>query len=87
MDSKHGKTAEGVALGACIKSARARTGFRQEELAAKAGVGTSTLRQIEAGSATGTSIFTIFRILDAANASLEDLHPVFESSRTGQRSP
>lgn len=75
------KSAEGVALGECLRSARTRAGLRQEDLARLVGMGTSTLRQIESGNATGTSIFTVFGILKAAGAPLAELDSVYSAAR------
>lgn len=75
--SAEGKSAAGVALATCVSSARHAAHLSQEDLASAAGIGTSTLRQIESGNATGTSIFTVFRLLSAAGGSLEALDDAF----------
>lgn len=75
--SAEGKSAAGVALATCVTSARHAAHLSREELARAAGIGTSTLRQIESGSATGTSIFTVFRLLSAAGSPLEALDDAF----------
>lgn len=75
--SVEGKSAAGEALATCVSSARRAAHLSQEELARAAGIGTSTLRQIESGNATGTSIFTVFRLLSAAGSSLEALDDAF----------
>lgn len=75
--STEGKSAAGVALAACVSSARHAAHLSQEDLARAAGIGTSTLRQIESGKATGTSIFIVFRLLSAAGSSLESLDDAF----------
>lgn len=85
--AEQGKSAEGVALGECLRSARARAGLRQEDLARLVGIGTSTLRQIESGNATGTSIFTVFRLLEAAGASLPALDKVFSATASTRPTP
>lgn len=86
MISDIGNLTAGAALGACVRSARLAVGLSQEDLARRAGVGTSTLRQIESGSATGTSIFTVFRILDACGAPLTSLEAVFAATVTDEGS-
>lgn len=75
--STEGKAAAGVALASCVSSARHAAHLSQEDLARAAGIGTSTLRQIESGNATGTSIFTVFRLLSATGSSLEALDDAF----------
>ncbi|WP_352230699.1 helix-turn-helix transcriptional regulator [Agromyces sp. NBRC 114283] len=71
------KVRAGAALGECVRGARRAAGLRQEDLARKAGVGTSTLRLIESGSATGTSLFAIFRLLQACGVPLAALEDVY----------
>lgn len=77
-----GKTAAGEALAACVSSARHAAHLSQEELARAAGIGTSTLRQIESGKATGTSIFAVFRLLAASGSGLEALDAAFHAVLT-----
>ena len=80
--SVKGKSAAGEALAACVSSARRAAHLSQEDLARAAGIGTSTLRQIESGKATGTSIFIVFRLLSAAGSSLEALGGAFAAATT-----
>ncbi|WP_189318472.1 hypothetical protein [Microbacterium oleivorans] len=42
------------------------------------------MRQTESGTATGTSIFTVFRIFDAASASLTDINDIFPTACAAQ---
>jgi len=72
-----GKSAASEALATCVSSARHAAHLSQEDLARAAGIGTSTLRQIESGKATGTSIFIVFRLLSAAGSSLDALDDAF----------
>lgn len=73
------KSAAGAALATCVSSARRAAHLSQEELARTAGIGTSTLRQIESGKATGTSVFTVFRLLAATGSTLDALDAAFDA--------
>lgn len=74
------KSAAGAALAACVSSARRAAHLSQEELARAVGIGTSTLRQIESGKATGTSVFTVFRLLAATGCTLDALEAAFHAA-------
>lgn len=58
------------ALGSAVRDARLRRGLTQEQVAASAGIGTSTLRQIEAGNAHGPSLFAVLRLVAALGEDL-----------------
>jgi transcriptional regulator with XRE-family HTH domain len=69
-----------VMLGECIARARRRKKLRQEDLARLVGIGTSTLRSIEKGTSTGTSVLTVLRLLAATDRDVADLGPILESA-------
>ena len=70
---EQGREASSRALGASVRSARTRSGLLQEQLAAAAGIGTSTLRQIEAGRAHGPNLFAVLKVLAAVGEPLDAL--------------
>lgn len=78
-----GKTRAGVALAACVVSARHSANLTQEQLARAVGIGTSTVRQIESGNANGTSITTVLRILLATETPLDALADVYAAASAG----
>lgn len=74
-------------LGRCVKRARESKGMRQEDLARIVGIGTSTLRGIERGTAQGTSVFTVLRLLAATDRDVSDLAPVMRSAAATSSAP
>lgn len=81
-------------LGAYVATARTRRGWRQQDLARRAGVHVNTVRNIEAGSA-GTGIGAYAAVLWAmglleqlgtvANPQLDREGLTLEAARTGER--
>lgn len=67
-----------IMLGQCIARARQDKKLRQEDLARLVGIGTSTLRSIEKGTSTGTSVLTVLRLLAATDRGVADLGPVLQ---------
>lgn len=59
-------------LGAKIQRVRKTKKMTQEELAAKIGVQSSTISNIEGGK-TDTSVYTIFKIAQALKVHIKDL--------------
>jgi FMN phosphatase YigB (HAD superfamily)/DNA-binding XRE family transcriptional regulator len=62
-----------VGLGKQLQSVRQKAGYTQQELCNKAEISYSTLAKIERGAIKAPSIFTIERIADTLNVSLDEL--------------
>lgn len=60
-------------LGQHLQAARVATGLTQQELCQKAGISYSTLAKIERGAIKSPSIFTIQRLAEVLNTSLDQL--------------
>lgn len=63
-------------LGRSIRAAREEAEKTQEELARAAGMGTSTLRSIEAGTAKGPSLYTVLNLLSVLGKDTSELDPL-----------
>lgn len=69
-------------LGAAVRSARTRRGLTQEALARGAHVGTSTLRQVEAGNASGPSLYAVLRLVAALGEDVDLLESTLDACRS-----
>ncbi|MGC3995167.1 MAG: helix-turn-helix domain-containing protein [Propionicimonas sp.] len=63
-------------LGTAIRARREGSGMTQEQLAARAGMGTSSLRKFEAGRASGVSVITVLRLLNVFDMPITSLEPL-----------
>jgi FMN phosphatase YigB (HAD superfamily)/DNA-binding Xre family transcriptional regulator len=60
-------------LGRHLQSARTAAGYTQQELCQRAGISYSTLAKIERGAIKSPSVFTIQRLCEVLNTSLDEL--------------
>src|SRR6188768_2470478 len=60
-------------LGRHLQSARVAAGFTQQELCQQAGISYSTLAKIERGAIKSPSVFTIQRLAEVLNTTLDGL--------------
>ena len=61
------------AVAARLRSMRERAGLSQEQLAARAGLATGTVRKIETGAVTEPGFFTVMTLLRILGARAEDI--------------
>lgn len=64
---------EEVALGQVVQNARKQAGLTQQELCEKASISYSTLAKIERGAIRSPSVFTIRKLAECLNVSLDEL--------------
>ena len=64
---------ETASLGKILATARRRCQLTQQELCAETGIAYSTLTKIERGAIKKPNVFTVFKIAQATNLSVEDL--------------
>ncbi|MGH2385783.1 MAG: helix-turn-helix domain-containing protein [Candidatus Limnocylindria bacterium] len=60
-----------VELGRIVRALRMRLGWRQVDLAARAGVHRSVISRVELGKLSGLTFETVRRVLDALNARMD----------------
>jgi len=73
-----------VRLGYLIRATRRGLKMRQEDLAQRSGIGTSTLRRIEKGVGVSPNVFVVMRLFNELGLSLAQLNTVTEDSRDPQ---
>ena len=74
-----------LALGKALAKARHQAGLTQQQLCLKTEIAYSTLTKIERGAIKQPNVFTVFKIAQATNTSLEDLINQAQGSYIGDR--
>lgn len=72
-------------LGGMVRAARRQADLTQEELARRVGIGTSTLRSIEAGKADGPNFYSVLSLLAALDIDPNALRPLMRVHASTKR--